>query len=117
MTPRSRANARERLPSRNGLAERVAKAPQRVTARAGTSTATVKLVVSNKKSGAYGADASGVIRHPVFGRVNASGKRVFVAQRVQRGWFEDATIDSRPGMRAEVVAVLDDFADRITRGL
>lgn len=110
LTPASRAEARRRLPNRGGLADRVAKAPQRQTARSGATTTSVRVTVAGKKSGAAGADA-GVIRHPIFGR------RQFVNQRVRPGWFSDTADRERQQMSAAVVTVLEDYAERLTRPL
>lgn len=109
VTAESRRNT-DRLPSSGGLAKRVAKAPQRVTARAGGTSATVRLTVPGKKSGAAAANA-GKVRHPVFGR------RTFVSQDVPKGWFDDAVESETPGIRDDLVAVLDDYTERLTRRL
>ena len=112
VTPASRAEARRRLPRAGGLAERVARAPQRITARAGRTSTSVRLTVVGKKSGAAGADA-GLVRHPVFGRGRAS----FVEQRVPAGWFTDTVEGQREGMQADVVGVLDDYTEQLARRL
>ncbi len=111
ITPKSRAEATKRLPQSGGLAGKVAKAPQRVTARAGQSSASLRLTIAGKRSGAYGAD-KGKVRHPVFGR---RGK--WVEQQVKPGWFTDVVEAEKPQVRDEVVKVLDDFRDRIIRGV
>lgn len=111
VTPASRARARQILPQRNGLADRIARAPQRTTARAGNTSTTVRVTVAGKKSGAATADA-GTIRHPVFGRPGS-----FVTQRVRPGWFTDTVEAEREGMQANVVEVLNDYTQRLARQL
>ncbi len=110
IVPATREEARRRLPSRGGLNERVAKAPQRVTARVGNTTATVRVTVAGKRSGAYGANI-GKVRHPVFGR------RTFVEQRVQPGWHTDTAEREAPKAREDIVDVMVDFSKRLTKHL
>lgn len=110
IVPATRQEALRRLPKRGGLAARVAKAPQRVTARIGSTSASVRITVGGKKSGAYGANI-GTVRHPVFGR-----KR-YVNQSVRPGWHTDTAEKEAPKARADVVDVMERFADRLTRPL
>lgn len=110
VTPASRALARARLPQRGGLADKVARAPQRVTARTSPRSASLRVTIAGKKSGAAGADR-GKVRHPVFGR------RQFVEQSVPPGWFTDAVNAEKPQIRDTVVDVLDEYTERIARGV
>ncbi len=109
LIPKTRAVAQRRLPQRNGLAQRVAKAPQRKTTRVGATSATVRLTVAGKRSGAYGADV-GTVRHPVFGR-----RSNFVDQKVIPGWFSDTVENEAPQVREDIAAVLEDYAERFAR--
>lgn len=96
----TRAVARRRLPQRGGFAERVAKAPQRVS----VTSKSVRIVVGKKGSGARAAD-EGLIRHPVFGR------RQFVSQRVIPGWFTD-TAESQ---KSEIVDAIGEAMENVAR--
>ncbi len=123
IVPATRAEALRRLPSTGGstkrakkdpLNKRVAKAPQRVTARIGNTTATVRVTVAGKRSGAYGANV-GKVRHPVFAR---PGKpRKFVDQSVRPGWFDEPARAEGIKARDDVVQTMTDFAERLTRPL
>lgn len=115
ITPAARANT-SRLPQAGGLAARVKKAPIRTTARIGNTTTSVRVSVAGKKSGAYGANV-GKVRHPVFGRKGSDGKRRFVEQDVPPGWFDDAAESEGPKAREDVVTVMTDFAERLTKPL
>jgi hypothetical protein len=114
VTPRTRAVAMSRLPSRGGLNARVARAPQRVTARSGETLTSVRLTVAGKKSGAAGADV-GQVRHPVFDRPGR--RRTFVTQRVPPGWFTETVEAQRDQMVRDVEQVLDDFTNRLAQRL
>lgn len=111
ITPKSRQRALERLPSTGGLNRRVAKAPQRVTARTGGSTASVRVTVAGKKSGAYKAN-EGSVRHPVFGR-----RGTFAETKVRPGWFSDTVEEETPRAREEFVDVLEQYAKKLARPL
>lgn len=118
--PRARAVARRTLPQRGGLAARVAKAPIRVTVRAGNTTSRVSLVVPGKKKGNASTQTDrGFVRHPVFNRMNSSGRRIFVRQETPAatGWFSGTVRDEAPRVRTDLAQVLDKYAQRISRGL
>lgn len=110
VTTASRKNT-SRLPTSGGLAQRVAKAPQRVTSRVGNTTASVRVTVAGKKSGAWGAN-KGKVRHLVFGRPGS-----WVTQDVEPGWFDDAVESESPEIRDDVVDVLTEYAEKMTRRL
>ncbi len=107
VTPKTRTVARTRLPQSGGLATRVARAPQRTTARAGNTTTSLRVTVAGKRSGAYGAD-QGAVRHPVFGN-----RRAFAVTKVRPGWFTDTVEDEREAMQRAVVAVLDAYTKEL----
>ncbi len=104
----TRAEARKRLPKRGGLADLVAKAPQRVRVRTGATTAGVSLVVAKSNSGARGANR-GTVRHPV------PGTNRFVDQKVTPGWFDDPAKEAHPDLVEAAREAIDDVAKQIVR--
>lgn len=104
----TRQAARNALPSRGGLANSIARAPQRIVVRTGRTQgdAGVRIVVGASKSGARGANR-GVVRHPVFAR--EGGDRVWVEQKVPSGWFDETLLREGPAVveRAAETAVAD----------
>lgn len=111
ITPESRRRALTILPSRGGLAARVAKSPQRITARAGNTTATVAVTVPGKSKGSGAADADrGSVRHPVFNQTRADGGRVFVTQNVPPRWFSDTAEKAAPAVVKDALDGIRDTA-------
>lgn len=108
---KTRAEARRRLPKGGGLADQVAKEPQRVQVRTGARSAGVRLAVSNKAGGARAANR-GKIRHPVFGN-----RDVWVDQKVPAGWFDDPAEAEAPQIRRELDRAVRDIVAQIERGL
>ncbi len=113
--PATRAEALRRLPKAGGLNQRVAKAPQRVTARIGNTTASVRVTVAGKRSGAYGANV-GLIRHPVFA-TELPWRGRWATTRVPSGWFDEPAQAEGLKARDDVVQAMTDFAERLTRPL
>ena len=109
LVAKTRAEARRRLPKRGGLAERVAKTPQRVQVRTGNQTAGVRIVVGGGSNAARGAN-SGAFRHPVFGN-----RDVWVTQRVTPGWFDEPLRKSAPEVRRDLERAMQDMADKIVK--
>lgn len=110
LIPMTRQAARSRLPQRGGLAESVARAPQRVQVRTGDRTAGVRLVVGGRRSAARAANR-GVIRHPVFGRPNS-----WVEQDVEPGWFDETLEKEAPRVaRPAIEQALESIADKVVR--
>lgn len=105
----SRKEALRRLPQKGGLAQQVAKEPQRVQVRTGARTAGVRIVVGKKRGGARSANR-GVVRHPVFGN-----REVWVNQRVPKGWFDDAMKAGAPTVRRELEKAMRDVAEKVVR--
>lgn len=103
---KSRQEALRRLPSRGGLARRVARAPQRVQVRTGDATAGVRIVIPKSNSGARAANR-GVVRHPVF------GDEPYVDQAVPPGWFDDPMQSGAPTVRPELEKAMHRVADKI----
>lgn len=110
LVAKTRAEARRRLPKSGGLAERVAKAPQRVSVRTGATTAGVRLVVPKKGGSAAGGANRGVVRHPVFGN-----RDVWVEQRVTPGWFDDPIKAAAPSIRRDIERAMEDVAKQVVR--
>jgi hypothetical protein len=63
----------------------------------------------------------GRVFHPVFGRKGqaANGGVNAVVQQVPgaKGYFDETLTQSGPKIRVEVVTVLNEFAQRLTRGV
>lgn len=111
LIPLTRAAARARLPRAGGLAEGVAKAPQRVQVRTGAKTAGVRLVVSNNRSAARAAN-KGSVRHPVF------GSTTWVTQPVPdaEGWFDETLNQHVPTVALPAIQqALETIAARVVR--
>lgn len=106
---KTRQEALRRLPQRGGLAAQVAREPQRIQVRTGSTTAGVRIVVGKNRGGAQQANR-GVVRHPVFGN-----REVFVEQRVTPGWFDDPIKQSAPEIRRDLERALESAADKIVR--
>ena len=104
----SRQEARRRLPSSGGLAEQVAKEPQRVQIRTGRH-AGVRIAVGKKRGGARTANR-GVVRHPVFGN-----RKVWVSQKVTPGWFDDPMREGAPLVRRKLEQAIENVADRVVK--
>ena len=108
LTPKTRAAARAKLPQRGGLADQVAREPQRVQIRTSARNAGVRLIVGKRRGGARSAD-EGMIRHPVPG----GG---WVDQPVTPGWFSDTIrAEGTAPARHAIENALDDMARRIVR--
>lgn len=98
----ARASARQRLPHRGGLGERVARSRISTRTRAGRNPS-VRITAS------AGLDLRSVdrgrVRHPVFGN-----RRTWVNQTVASGWFSGPMKASAPVVRREIVGVMDGVA-------
>lgn len=109
LIPKTRAAARSVLPTRGGLADSVAKAPQRVSVRTTRAkSAGVTMVVGKRRgSGARSAD-EGTIRHPVFGQG-------WVDQPVTPGWFTGTLEREADSVLPAVRDALRDVANGVIR--
>lgn len=104
---RTRAAARESLPRRGGLADLVAREPQRIQVRTGARTAGVRVVVGRRRGGARSTN-QGSVRHPVFG-----GSQ-WVTQSVTPGWFDSTLERDAPGIaRPAIEAALERVARKV----
>lgn len=114
----TRKVARVTLPRKGGLNVLVAKTPQRITARAGNTTATVSITIKgrSKGSGASQSD-TGRVRHPVFNQTVAATKiggkerRLFVSQRVRPGWFTNTAENAQ----AKVALAAENSLDKTAK--
>lgn len=125
LIPLTRQAAREKLPKKGGLNERMAKAPQRVRVRTGLKTAGVDIVLPGKQPG-Y---TDGVIRRPVFERDKSSRKgrsaRIkagsgekptqWVEQRIDGTWFDDTIRDHADEVLPALEAAIEDIAQAVVR--
>jgi hypothetical protein len=110
LIPQTRAAARQMLPKRGGLADAVARVPQRVQVRTGQATAGVRIVVGKNRSAAR-ASNRGLIRHPVFGN-----RQAWVEQKVPSGWFDDTLRRSGREVLPALEQAMQDVAEKVVRG-
>lgn len=110
--------AREQLPNKGGLNDRIAKRTPKVVTRTGIKTAGVR--IQDKKTDPR-MSTRGRIPHPVFGRrgKGKNGGKNFVVQTFPRamGYFDQTLEDEAPEVRGDMAAVLEDFAKRLMRPL
>lgn len=107
LVKKTRSAARTQLPKGGGLAQQVAKEPQRVQVRTGRRTAGVRLVVQRKRGAAW-ATNRGRLRHPVFGN-----RDVWVTQPVPPGWFDDTIKQDERRIVRDAQGVLDTIVKQI----
>lgn len=110
LIPKVKAAAQDKFPQRGGLANRMARKPLRAQTRTGALTAGVRIVGSKVDPR---MDESGRISHPVYGR------KPNVVQNVPgvAGYFSETLEKAGPEIRGDVLNVLEDFTQRITKGL
>jgi hypothetical protein len=100
LVPKVRAAAREKLPKKGGLNERIAKKPYRAQTRTGVNTAGVRIVGTKVDPR---INAQGRIQHPVFGR---PGSTVVQFDQAARGYFDETLQQAAPQVQEDVVAVV-----------
>lgn len=100
-----RQSARQTLPKRGGLAERVAKSQIRTVRRASSRTQGVRVTAKNPY--VLGRLDQGQLRHPVFGR------NVWVDQTVKSGWWTRPTDAIGPDVRKGVEAAMEAMARKL----
>ena len=93
--------ARDDLPKRGGLADRVASRPTTVSVTQGGIKIRVKGV------DAKSADR-GVLRHPVYGNRNT-----WVLQRIPTGYFTNRMRREAPKVRPDLIRAMDRIAEKI----
>lgn len=112
LIPLTRAEARRVLPKGGGLAERTAKAPQRVKVATGRDPG-VSLVVAGNRSAAR-ATNRGTFRHPVFARGGDRKQWAWVSQQVRTSqWFDRPASRALPEVKDAVLQALEDMAREI----
>jgi hypothetical protein len=100
-----RQSARETLPKRGGLNERVAKSQIRTQRRASSRTQGVRVVAKNPY--VLARLDQGHVRHPVFGR------NVWVDQTVRSGWWTRPTEAIGPDVRRSIEAAMAAMAKKL----
>lgn len=100
--------ARENLPKRGGLNEWVASSKFTISIRSGRNPAV--RVKGNKQGHDLAAMDRGRLRHPLFGN-----RKLWFTQQIRAGWFSEAMQRESPGVRREVVNVIDDMARELER--
>lgn len=98
----TRKAAREQLPHRGGLAERVATSPQRVVIRTGRRTAGVRIVTTRHDTA---STDRGRLRHPRFGH-----RDQWFDQSVTPGWWTNTLRRGAPVVRPQVIAAMETVA-------
>ena len=96
----ARDAARDGLPRRGGLAERIATRPMTIS----VTTGRVRIRVKGTDSR---ATDRGRLRHPVF------GNDWWVTQSIRPGWFTNRMREKAPGVRVGLVSVVDKFSRRV----
>lgn len=103
--------AGEVFPERGGLAKVMGKRKPSVVTRTGIQTAGVR--IQDRKSDPR-MSTQGRIYHPVFGRPGSDAVQIVPGVR---GYFEEAIEDKAAQVRDEVLDVLNDYMNRIPKGL
>jgi hypothetical protein len=107
----ARESAASTLPSRGGLAARVAGASFEARVRAATSTVTARITAKDSPGRSVDLKAldDGVVRHPVYGNRTA-----WATQSVSRGWFSKPVRKGLRKVRDELVTAVDTVTRNIT---
>ena len=105
-----RQSAQRTLPSRGGLAQKVARTPMRITRRAGSQIAYVRLQAKSPYH--LGQLNRGILHHPVFGN-----RSVWVTQRVESGWWTRPTEAAAVQVRRELLTAMNRVAAKINRAV
>lgn len=100
----ARDAARDSLPSRGGLAERVASRPTTISVTQGGIKVRVKGVDA-------GSANRGRLRHPVFARQGQP--RVWVTQSIPPNYFTDRMRREAPKVRPDLIRAMDRVAEKI----
>lgn len=100
-----RQSARETLPKKGGLNERIAKSQIRTVRRASSRTQGIR--VTAKNAYVLGRLDQGHVRHPVFGH------KVWVDQTVKSGWWTRPTEAIGPQVIRSVEAAMQHMARKL----
>lgn len=101
-------SAMDSLPSRGGLNARVAASKVKVSRRDSGSGSGLKLIAKNAY--ALAKLDEGAIRHPTFGR---RGRRYWVTQQVEPGWFTRPVEEAAPEIQEQIQAAMAQVAAQI----
>ncbi len=107
LIPKVKEAARQNLPKKGGLNQRIARKPLRAQARTGVKTAGVRIVGSKVDPRIN----EGRVFHPVFGRKPGVVQQVPAA----RGYFDETLQREGPAVRGAVLQAMSDFTDRIVQ--
>lgn len=102
----AKESARQKLPQRGGLAEKVANS--RFSTRRSTRGRTVGIRLTAAGLRGLKSIDDGTVRHPTFGN-----RSEWVAQSVTPGWFTEPMEKSAPLVRQQIVAAMNDTAKKI----
>lgn len=109
----AQASALATLPSRGGLADKVAKS-KFTTRRRGGAHASISIIAKGGRSRSGQLDIAamdaGRVRHPVFGRV-----WLWVLQRVKPKWFTRPMEKGAPKVRRELIKAMRLIVEKIAR--
>lgn len=108
LIPKVREAARNSLPKKGGLNERIARKGYRPQVRTGEKTAGVRIVGAKVDPRIN----DGRVFHPVFGRKPGVVQQVPEA----RGYFDKTLSDEGPAVRDDLLRTLNNFTERIIRG-
>jgi hypothetical protein len=100
--------ARNELPRRGGLNDRVA--ASKFTARTRTGGKNPGVRITGKGELDLPALDRGRLRHPLFGN-----RRRWYEQRIDAGWFTKAMEDLAPQIRRELLKAIDDVRAKLRR--
>ena len=103
--------AGEVFPEKGGLAKIMAKRTPKVITRTGIKTAGVRI---QDKGTDPRMNAQGRIYHPLFGR---KGSDVVQFVPAIKGYFDETLAKEAPEVRADVIDVLAEYAQKLTRPL
>jgi hypothetical protein len=103
--------AHDRLPKHGGLNERVAKEPMTVRNRLTGSGVGVRIVTTTTDT--RGTNR-GRIRHQVFGHTD---RWVTQTYEPAKGWFDDTLEHGAPEVQAEMMKVITEVGEALTRRL
>lgn len=110
ITPDIQQSARDTLPRRGGLAERVA--GSRFSTRTSLSSRGASVRLTGVNAYQIRGMNAGRLRHPVYGQPS-----VWVGQSVEPGWFDRPIERAAPDVRRRISQTAADVAADITRGL
>lgn len=105
-----RDGIRERLPSRGGLADEVARATISTRTKLTGRSVGVTMLGTKGKSKLERLNR-GILRHPLFGH------GPWFVQQVEPGWFDDSIREKLDVLRNNITDAMDAVADKLTKGL